>query len=295
MHILIFTDSDLDGAGSALLLKEVFAGHEVIVVETSEFRILNEFKNRWNTLDHFDRIFVCDLSLNADQAEAINRANVVVVDHHETHYKFVDKYTVAKAIVEPYSSCTKLVFDKFKSKINVTPQKEALVDLIDQYDSWSFDFPRELEPARLNAIYYGYNKPKAEKFIHSFKDGLREYTPHERGAIKLHFKSFVEQLENPKFQGKIKDFKVVSTFVTKHVNEVANYLLDKYDADVAIMVNLDMKVVSFRKSKGVDLNLGKLAEKLCEGGGAHNLAGGKLTETFATFTKTLTPITDATT
>ena len=290
MHILIFTDSDLDGAGSALLLKEVFAGHEVIIVETSEYRILNEFKNRWNTLDHFDKIFVCDLSLNEEQAIAINRSNVVVVDHHETHSKFVEQYTKAKAIVTPYSSNTKLIFDKFKSKINVTPEKEALVNLIDQYDSWSFDFPRELDPARLNAIYYGYNKPKTEKFIESFKEGLREYTAHEKGAIKLHFKAFVEQLENPKFTGKIKDYKVVSTFVTKQVNEVANYMLDKYDADVAIMVNLDLKVVSFRKQRGVQLNLGKLAEKLCEGGGAHNLAGGKLTETFANWTKTLTPI-----
>ena len=290
MHILIFTDADLDGAGSALLLKEVFDGHDVIIVDTTEYRILNEFKNRWNTLDHFDKIFVCDLSLSEEQAEAINRDNVVVVDHHETHSRHADKYTKAKSIVTPYSSCTKLVFDKFRSKINVTPEKEALVDLIDQYDSWSFDFPREMAPAKLNAIHYTYNKPKTEKFIESFKDGLRDYTPHEKGAIKLHFKSFVEQLENPKFYGKIKDFKVVSTFTSKHVNEVANYMLDKYDADVAIMVNLDIKVVSFRKSRGVDLNLGKLAEKLCDGGGSHNLAGGKLTETFANWTKTLSPI-----
>ena len=56
------------------------------------------------------------------------------------------------------------------------------------------------------------------------------------------------------------------------------------------MVNLDIKVVSFRKSRGVDIDLGKLAEKLCEGGGSHNLAGGKLTETFANWTKTLSPI-----
>jgi oligoribonuclease NrnB/cAMP/cGMP phosphodiesterase (DHH superfamily) len=290
VHILIFTDSDLDGAGSALLLKEVFAGHDVIIVETTEYSILNEFKNRWNTLDHFDKIFVCDLSLNEEQAIAINRENVVVVDHHETHARFADKYTKAKSIVTPYSSNTKLVFDKFRSKIEVTPAKEALVGLIDQYDSWSFDFPRELAPAQLNAIFNVYNRPKVEKFIESFKDGLRDYTPQEKGAIKLHFKRFVEQLENPKFAGMIKDFKVVSTFITAQVNEVANYMLDKYDADIAIMVNLDIKVVSFRKKKGVQLDLGKLAEKLCDGGGSHILAGGKLTDTFATFTKTLTPI-----
>jgi oligoribonuclease NrnB/cAMP/cGMP phosphodiesterase (DHH superfamily) len=290
VHILIFTDSDLDGAGSALLLKEVYAEHNVIVVETTEYSILNEFKNRWNTLDNFAKIFVCDLALNEEQAIAINREHVGVIDHHETHSKFVDKYTIAKAIVKPYSSNTKLVFDTFKSKIDVTPEKEALVKLIDQYDSWSFDFPRELAPAKLNAIFYGYNKPKVDKFIESFKNGLRDYTPQEKGAIKLHFKRFVEQLEYPKFAGMIKDYKVVSTFITSNVNEVGNYMLDKYDADIAIMVNLEYKVVSFRKKRGVQLNLGKLAEKLCDGGGSHILAGGKLTATFANFTKTLTPI-----
>ena len=57
MNILVFTDNDLDGAGSALLLKKLFAGHEVIIVDTTEWNILNEFKSRWNTLDHFDKIF----------------------------------------------------------------------------------------------------------------------------------------------------------------------------------------------------------------------------------------------
>ena len=290
MHILIFTDADLDGAGSALLLKEVYTGHDVIVVETTEYSILTEFKNRWNTLDHFNKIFVCDLSLNAEQAIAINRSNVVVIDHHETHAKHVGHYTLAKAIVKTYSSNTQLIFDTFKSKIDVTPEKEALVKLIDQYDSWSFDFPRELAPAKLNAIFCGYTKPQAVKFIESFKDGLRPYTPQEKGAIKLHFKRFVEQLEYPKFAGKIKDYTIVSTFITSNVNEVANYMLDKFDADVAIMVNLEYKAVSFRKRRGVQLHLGKLAEKLCEGGGSHILAGGKLTDTFTNFTKTLTPI-----
>ena len=33
-----------------------------------------------------------------------------------------------------------------------------------------------------------------------------------------------------------------------------------------------------------------LAENLCEGGGSHNLAGGKLTEKFMNFTKSFQPI-----
>ena len=99
MNILVFTDNDLDGAGAALLLKKLFTGHEVIIVDTTEWNILNEFKSRWNTLDHFDKIFVCDLSLSEEQAEAINRDNVVIIDHHASHVEHITKYTKAKTIL----------------------------------------------------------------------------------------------------------------------------------------------------------------------------------------------------
>lgn len=290
MHIIIFTDTDLDGAGSALLLNRLFEGHDVITVETTEATILNEFKSRWSTLDHFDKIFVCDLCLNEEQAIAINRDNVVVIDHHELHVPFVEKYTKAKSIVTEYSSCTKLIADKFKAKLNLDERLESLIDLIDKYDSWAFDFPNELEPARLNAIYYTYNKPKWEKFITSFKDGLREYNIHEKNSIKLFFKKFAEQLTNPKFAGNIKDYKIISTFVTSHINEVGHYLVNKYDADIAIMVNLEKHLVSFRKNTGCKADLSVLAKNLCEGGGSHKLAGGKLTEKFMNFTQKFEPL-----
>ena len=290
MNILIFTDNDLDGAGSALLLKKLFTDHEVIIVDTTEWNILNEFKSRWNTLDHFDKIFVCDLALSEEQAEAINRENIVIIDHHASHVEHIAKYTKAKTIIKEYSSCTKLIAYKFEAKLNLTDAQKELVRLIDQYDNWSFDFPKEIEPAKLNAIYYGYNRPKVNQFIEAFADGLREYTPHEKGSIKLFFKRFVEQLDSPKYVVHGKENKIVSTFVTTTVNEVANYIIDKYDADIAIMVNLDRKIVTFRKRKGCKAHLGELAEKLCDGGGSHNLAGGKLEDKFLTFSQKFTLI-----
>ena len=264
----------------------MYEGHDVVTVETTEYNILNEFSSRWSTLDHFDKIFVCDLCLTEEQAEAINRDNVVVIDHHSPHVPFVSKYTKAKALVTEYSSCTKLIADKFKSKLNLDERLETLIDLIDQYDSWSFDFPNELEPAKLNAIYYTYNKPKWEKFIESFKDGLREYNIHEKNSIKLFFKKFAEQLSNPKFTGEIKGYKIISTFVTSHIAEVGHYLVNKYDADIAIMVNLEKQLVSFRKKTDGKADLSVLATNLCDGGGSHKLAGGKLTEKFMNFTQT---------
>ena len=62
------------------------------------------------------------------------------------------------------------------------------------------------------------------------------------------------------------------------------------NADIAIMVNLDRKIVTFRKRKGCKAHLGELAEKLCDGGGSHNLAGGKLEDKFMAFSQKFTPI-----
>lgn len=290
MHIIIFTDTDLDGAGSALLLNRLYQEHDVVTVETTESNIINEFKSRWNTLDHFDKIFVCDLCLNEEQAISINRGNVVVIDHHSPHVPHAKHYTKAKSIVTEYSSCTKLIADKFKTKLNLDERLEDLVSLIDQYDSWAFDFPNELEPARLNAIYYTYNRPKWEKFISSFKEGLRDYNIHEKNSIKLFFKKFAEQLNSPKFTGQVKDYKVISTFVTSHINEIGHYLVNKYDADIAILVNLEKGLVSFRKATNCSADLSVLATTLCEGGGSHKLAGGKLTEKFMNFTKPFQPL-----
>ena len=56
------------------------------------------------------------------------------------------------------------------------------------------------------------------------------------------------------------------------------------------MVNLDRKIVTFRKRKGCKAHLGELAEKLCDGGGSHNLAGGKLEDKFLTFSQKFTLI-----
>ena len=72
-------------------------------------------------------------------------------------------------------------------------------------------------------------------------------------------------------------------------NEICEYLLKEKGADIAFFVNPDASHVSFRKNKSCDVDVSKLAAKLCEGGGHEYAAGGKITETFMNFTKLLTP------
>lgn len=290
MNILVFTDTDLDGSGSALFIKWLYSSKlkDFIVVETTESMIVNEFRNRAETLDHFDKIFVLDLCLTKEQAEFIDRQNLVVVDHHLPHAKNRNAYKEGKAIIEEYSSCSKLLHDKFKTAVNLTPEQEELITYIDDYDCYSL---KHKDSLKLNAIYKTYNRPKAEKFIEAFYNGFRPYNVHEKNSIKLFINKFREQLYNTPNFGKIKNYNAVAIFADFSVSEVAHYLITKYKAEIGIVVNLKNNTVSFRRCTHCDMDVSILAETLCDGGGSPAVAGGNLTERFANLIKDFKPCT----
>lgn len=286
MRLLVLTDNDLDGAGSALFIKWLYKNKLTTfkVIEVTESTVVNEFNNL--RLDDFDKIFILDIDLNRQQIPRVDDKRVVVFDHHLQHEQDKYVYKSAKAVVESCSSCISLLYSKFKDKIDITPEQLQLIDLIDDYDSYKLEHKDSL---KLNAIHKTYNNPKAEKFIDAFYSGFRPYTIQEKNGIKLFIKKFKEQLESQVYVGKIKSYKTVSMIGNYAISEIANYIISKHDAEIGIIVNLDTKTVSFRRSKTSDVDVSIIAKTLCEGGGSPAIAGGKLTENFANLTKNFLP------
>jgi len=87
-----------------------------------------------------------------------------------------------------------------------------------------------------------------------------------------------------------KERKVVCIQCDHNTNEVAYEVLKKHNADICLVVNLKSKSVSFRKSKSCNVNLSKLANKLCDGGGHSDSAGGAVNEKFLKLSKMFTKI-----
>lgn len=286
MRLLVLTDNDLDGAGSALFIKWLYKNKLTTfkVIEVTESTVVNEFNNL--RLDDFDKIFILDIDLNRQQIPHVDDKRVVVFDHHLQHEQDKYVYKSAKAVVESCSSCISLLYSKFKNKIDITPEQLQLIDLIDDYDSYKLEHKDSL---KLNAIHKTYNNPKAEKFIDAFYSGFRPYTIQEKNGIKLFIKKFKEQLESQVYVGKIKSYKTVSMIGNYAISEIANYIISKHDAEIGIIVNLDTKTVSFRRNKTSDVDVSIIAKTLCEGGGSPAIAGGKLTENFANLTKNFLP------
>ena len=288
MNIQVWTDTDLHGAGGALVLKWLYKNSETFNInDVTESTFTGRFKGALNTLDHYDRIFIIDLDLNKEQIELVDKNNVVVIDSHKNHSSYKHLYKNAKVIIEEnYFSVIDLIRDKFKTHLDLSENQIKLIDLINGYD-W---YKSNNDSLKLNAVYYNLNSPKTENFISSFYNGFNTYTIEQKNSIKLFFKKFKEQINsNNIFKGKIKEYNVVASFGNYAVGELAHFLLSKYNADISIIVNTKAKTVSFRRSKSCNADVSLLAKKLCEGGGHPASAGGKLTNQFASLTKQFTP------
>ena len=291
MNIQVWTDTDLHGAGATLVLKWLYKDAKTFSInDVSEYTFTGKFKGALQSLDHYDRVYIVDLDLAPEQIKLADRDNVVIIDTHKNHIKNKHLYSKAKTILEDHGhqSTIDLIYNKFDGHLlDLTDEQLLLIEYIGAYDWYN---TQHKESLKLNAIYYNLNSPKTEKFISAFSDGFRDFTVHEKNAVKLYFKKFKDQIESGSvFKGQIKGYNVVATFANYAVGELAHFLIKKHNADIGIIVNSQARAVSFRRSKLCDVDVSILAKNLCQGGGHASAAGGKLTKQFANLTKQFTP------
>jgi len=290
---VIFTDFDLDGVGSYLAFKWLtgITDEDVIPLKVSNLRekILSWLNH--NTFESFDKVYFFDLDTTAI-GDLIDKPNVRIFDHHETH---TYEYKQAKAEILVTTSCTKLIYNRLKDKGNNLNNKQLeLLALVDDYDSYTLKFE---DSYKLNILFWYYNSNRLPYFAERFKDGFDGFTNPEKNLIKSYIRKFEKyyndlRLYYAEIPIKNKTYKFISAFVDKHVNDVAHSILQKNKdkCDVVMMINSNNKRVYLRRQKESDLNLGKFAEKICDGGGHNYAAGGTLTETVKTLSKDFQPL-----
>ena len=291
--IHVFTDADLDGAGSYLALKLAYKNADISYSVTTEKNFRENILN-WQLKDSFknyDTVFICDLNIKNDIA-LIDRDNVVVFDHHAEHVNHLNEYVKAKAIIKEYPSCTLLMYHSLKLKEKITDHQKLLFNFISDYDSYVLKYPQSRE---LNQIFWNYTGDRLQKFLIEFKDGFFGFNRYHKNALKIvernienYFKTQTLYKGNLKISGK--DYNVMGGFFSFSPNEIAERALRENNADVILLINLKSKTVCYRKSKTCDLDVGKLAEKLADGGGHEAAAGSLLNDTIINITKLLQPI-----
>ena len=288
----VFTDIDLDGAVSYLCLCWI-SGKQLPVISTrvSDFKKSFEGWLKWHQIDQYDQIYILDMDISQDSLELVDHPNVAIIDHHSTHVQNKHLYKNAKVVIEEKTSCARHLYDTFKTKSNLTDEQKFLILLADDYDSYKLKIPQSHE---LNLLFWNYQGDKIAKLRTDFDKGFHGFTSDQTKIIKFYKKSIDQVLSELQLHSAVipiggKQYTCISTFATKHINDVADHILKISEADIGFVINLDTSKVSFRRSKTANIHLGNLAKSLTGGGGHEYAAGGILNDKFMQFSKLFRP------
>ena len=286
----IFTDADLDGAGCVFLLRQAYPADEITYQATTEKQFRQDILN-WqlkHSFKDYDKVFICDLNIK-DETSLVDHPNVVVIDHHKDHVEVKEEYIKATVIVEDFTSCTRLIYDKLSLKDKLTDYQKLLVKLVDDYDSYTLDIPYSRP---LNHIFWNYTGDRVGKFLADFSEGFKGFTSYHKSALNIIEKRIKDYFETASFfindvELGSKKYKVLGGFFSFSPNEICEIALEKYDADICILISTKTKSVVFRRSDECTLSMRLLANTLAGGGGHDDAAGATLNENIIKLTKFL--------
>tara|TARA_Y100001963_G_C6777051_1_gene447888 strand:- start:1083 stop:1973 length:891 start_codon:yes stop_codon:yes gene_type:complete len=289
---IVFTDLDLDGACS-YLIHCWFTQTKPTVVPLKVSTLREKFLT-WlnhNKIEDYKQIYFFDLD-TTEIKDLIDKENVIVFDHHKTH---AEDYKNAEFWIDPTStSCSKILYKHYTTltNVNLTVEQKQLIAFVNDYDCYELKFP---ESNKLNFLFWYKNGDKLQNFINDFEHGFHGFTNEQNKIISYHyykFKKLTQEVNLFKTTLSInkKNYKFYSTFANEYINDLGQYIIDNNDCDVCLMINLRNNRVYLRKKRNVDLDLGKFAKKICDGGGHEYAAGGKLNETVLALSKQFVPV-----
>jgi nanoRNase/pAp phosphatase (c-di-AMP/oligoRNAs hydrolase) len=287
---IIFTDLDLDGCCSYLAYSWLTQTRsKAITIKVSNLREKFLAWLKRNKLSDYKTVYFFDLD-TTEIKDLIDKKNVTIFDHHKSHD---EKYKNATTIIDKEcTSCSKLIYRHYKNSANLTNEQKKLIALANDYDCYELKFP---ESNKLNFLFWYKNGDKLQNFINDFEAGFHGFTNDQNKIISYHFYKFKKIRDSVilykstlKIAGK--EYKFISTFGNEYVNDLCQYIIDNNDCDVCLMINLKNNRVYLRKNRTVELNLGKFAQKICDGGGHEYAAGGELNETVLALSKKFVPV-----
>lgn len=283
----VFTDCDLDGAGSYLMLKWLM-GTTPLPYKGTTVKNFGEDFSKWlttNTISNYKKIFILDMCV-AKYADLVDHPNVVIIDHHKNHSPSVYKH--ASKILKETTSNVELMRTTLLKGYNFTPEQAKLVDIIDDYDCYKLSIPQSI---MLNTLFWQYKNDRIKQFMIEFENGFVPFNVTQKNIILLQLKKIQDYIQNtPIYFSKNTGYTVASMFGEFAINELADYIMKKTKCDIACIVNPKLKRLYFRRCKTSSINLPDSVETLTgvKGEGHENACGAPLTEQFIEYTKQFT-------
>lgn len=297
-RVKLFTDSDLDGIGSAIVAKYFFANLDITFCTYSTLiKDIEKFFSDKENLKNYDMILFTDLSINEPEnvslAEIINKYrfthHIEWLDHHETS-EWLNIYDWGTVIQEDKGieqcGCS-LLLDKLtvlRPKENPTLCK--FVELVRLYDTYEW-YRRDMQaPKDLDTICKFYNREYFMNMILTkiLVDNGQFLGKRERVIIET-----IKEKENMKIIKKLQEVKTIEIdglnwgYVFNSDYEITSLLGNMICKNERI--NCDLAAIIYEtgvalRSIGDKVNVGKIAEKF-GGRGRQNTAGFKFEKDFS--------------
>lgn len=291
----VFTDSDLDGVSCAIMFK-AFNPLKTSVTYTN---ISNADSELFKFIESggakiYDYIFITDLSLKQSAWNSImqtdDKDKFIFIDHHASSEPLLeiggDLNIQYADINERPISAAELTLDILKERFShlfetfIEPFKdhfEEYVKVVSAWDTFTWkNNTADERPVEMNMLRQMYTPEEfTTNRLHNILMGRPFFISAPDKCIITHTKACKERyidgkLETIRFRT-IGNFKYGIIFAEQYISELGNSACEKFEIDIAAIINPSAKVVSLRTVRE-DISLAVIAKGY--GGGGHRKAAG---------------------
>lgn len=291
--VKLFTHTDLDGVGCAILSKLAFK--DEVDIEYCNYDEINEkVLNYINNNDCKNSIYITDISINDDLAKLLDkRGNVQLLDHHPTALE-LNKYSWCRVMVEDLNgiktSGTKMFYHWlgmngcFSDELENNKILDRFIELVRDYDTWRWIElgDEEVLCKQVNDLLYLYGRDKfiswcVSKILCSNSFNLDDTDKMFLDINQREIDDYVEEKNKQLFALPMCGYIAGVVFAERYFSELGNKLCKTHpEIDFVVMIDMD-GTVSYRTIKE-DLDLGQRIAKQFGGGGHSKAAGSQFSK-----------------
>ena len=294
--IYLFTHTDLDGVGCAVLAKLFFADEPCITYcdyGDIDYEVKTLLDNV-EILQSEDKIFITDISVSKELAKRIEasslKCEIKLFDHHATAEPLNEfSWCKVRATDEEdhdLTCGTKMFYDHLVHQYGDL-YKNSLCDFVDfvrQWDTWTWKNTGERGRAAkyMNDLLDIRGKYDfINHFVHQFQTkGYCYYDEIDKMLLEIRQKEIQEYIHEKSQQMQNAhwgEYNVGIVFADRFISELGNQLCELYpEIDFVAIIDIANQKVSYRTISD-DINLGVFAQRY--GGGGHpKAAGSQFTE-----------------
>lgn len=292
--VKLFTHTDLDGSGCAIVACNVFGVDNVDITYCDYHNVNEKITNFFSNKEYlnFDKIFITDISVNVDTAHMIDHIEdmnvdekVRLLDHHETA-NWLDQLPWA-TVIQKHSknnlntSGTSMLMDYLHDEgYEINPNLLHFVEDVRRYDTWDWaNIYHDEEPKKLNDLFWLLGR---ERFVKKFRYHLLIFgyflTEQDTTLLEIEQERINRKVAKALKQLTIKNvgrYNIGVVFAEDYQNEVAHQIHAEHpQLDLVAVVNMSSRKVSYRTDRE-DIDVGKFAQYY-GGGGRPQTAGSQI-------------------